>query len=158
MSWKEPVFDRTKADVDFAIAQIKEWKKATGSISFKNLKGCFNVKDMNRIESDLDYLNNLLEDYYYGKVDFEPKHWDSEGIPDITDIKRLTNGLKERLKSFEGITNPKVPEQLLDYKEVNDYEELLFKLKRAIETMEKCFKKCGTFKSGQNIFLPIERT
>ena len=154
------MFDRTQADVDFAVSKISEWIKTTISgyppIVY-NLKGCLNVSDINRIEENIGYLAKLLYDYGYFP-DVSVRTWKDVDIPTENDIKRILRNVRSLIESFIRPTDaPSVPTSLTDYGDVNAVEENLYLMKELIGILEKSFKKSGTFQSGSTMFLPIRR-
>jgi hypothetical protein len=87
VTWIEPIFDRIQADVDFALQQIQRWRDE-GSSDITDLKGCFNVSDMNRIENDIQFLSDNLSDLYYFST-VNTKTWDKASLPTVVDINRM---------------------------------------------------------------------
>lgn len=158
-NWVEPIFDRTQEDVDFAIQKINEWVEKGSSVAreVRDLKGCLNLSDLNRIEGNIDYLARTLEEYQYNSGAI-CKKWTGTGLPDETDIKRILNNVRSIIDVFcQRPTAPFVPNDLLKYQQVNDVEENLFLIKELLEIMVNSFKKSGTFNSGSTMFLPIRR-
>ena len=156
--WIEPVYDRTHEDVEFATRKIAEWVSAviTGQpLIVYDLKGCLNVTDINRIETDIAYLSERLGGYYY-RSGATSKVWDKSGIPDSTDTNRIINNVKSMIKVFcQKSTAPPVPNNLLGYEEVNAIEKNLALIKELIEYMVSSFKYCGVTQSGQSYILPM---
>ena len=154
------MFDRTQADVDFAISKISEWIRTTVSKyspTVYNLKGCLNVSDINRIEGNIGYLAELLYDYGYFP-DVSVKTWKDVDIPNESDIKRILQNVRSLIESFIRHTDaPAVPTSLTAYSDVNSVEENLYLIKELLDILEKSFKKSGTFQSGSTMFLPIRR-
>ena len=64
MRWIVPVVDRTLHDVQDALIQIEAWRTqvANGQTpTVTELKGCLNVTDLNRIESNTRYISQFLQ-------------------------------------------------------------------------------------------------
>lgn len=158
--WIDPVFDRTQADVDFATQKIAEW--IAGSITGNplvvyDLKGCLNVSDINRIEGNIAYLADEFSRLYY-PPDTSVKSWTAAGIPNEQDISRILYNVRALITAYyQQDKAPNVPENLLGYNEVNAVEENLSLIKQLLDCMVGSFRKSGTFKSGQSMFLPIRR-
>ena len=56
-NWTNPIYDRTKEDVDYAKSQIAYIKANNGIMSSSvYYKGCLNFRDVNRIENNTKYL------------------------------------------------------------------------------------------------------
>lgn len=158
--WIEPVFDRTQEDVDYAIQKIAEWITAdiTGNpLMVHDLKGCLNVSDINRIESNVEYLSQQLASYYY-TPDTNIKSWTKVGTPNENDIKRILYNVRALIEGFYQQSNaPDVPVSLVGYEDVNAVEKNLSLIKELLDYMVKSFKSTGTFYSGSILFLPIRR-
>lgn len=147
-SWVEPIFDRTQRDVDFAIAQISEWKK-NGFTTTAELKGCLNTTDMNRIESNIQFLSDQLTSlYYFSTVD--TKTWNRSMLPTVTEVERIIGNIRELIGAyFQDKSAPAVPETMLTYEQVNHVEENLHLIKNILDDMMTSFKECGTFSCGE---------
>lgn len=158
--WITPIFDRTQTDVDIAIQKITEWITATisgYSHDVYDLKGCLNVSDINRIEENIGYLAELLNDYGYFP-DVSVRTWENADIPTENDIKRIVHNVSELVESFRQHSDaPTIPSSLMRYDDVNAIEKNLYLMKKLINIMEDSFKKSGTFQSGSTMFLPIRR-
>ena len=147
-SWITPVYDRTIADVNYAIAKIAEWRD-TNSKDVYELKGCFNVSDINRIEGNIQYLSDNLSALYYFPHT-RSMSWDNKGLPSIVDISRIMDNIKKIISSyFQYDTAPNLPETMLNYEQVNDVEENLYLLKEMLDNMKSMFRECGTLICGE---------
>lgn len=146
--WINPIFDRTQADVDFALSKITEWRNSTADGEYE-LKGCLNVSDINRIETDIQYLSdNLSELYYFPHAD--TKTWDNKGLPNVDDISRIIGNVRKIISAFcQFDTAPALPETMLMYEQVNDLEENLYLIKNILDEMIGSFRECGTFDCGE---------
>lgn len=154
--WEEPVYNRTQADVDFALRKIAEWK-ATGGRTAYDLKGCFNLSDLNRIENNLAYLSETLTKYGYSPS-LTTKKWVGNELPTEEDIKRILRGVESLVQSFyKDEDAPNIPSSLRTYEEVNAVEKNLYFIKLLMNVMENCFKESNTFQSGSTVYLPIKR-
>ena len=146
--WINPIFDRTQADVDFALSKIAEWRnsKADGE---DELRGCLNVSDINRIENNIRYLSDNLSDLcYFPHAD--TRVWDSKGLPDTDDISRIIGHIRKIISAFcQHDTAPALPETMLTYEQINDIEGNLYLLKGLLGDMIVRFKECGTFECGE---------
>lgn len=146
MAWETPIFDRTQADIDFARQKIREWK-SSGDRNTTNLKGCFNVSDINRIENNIQFLSdNLSELYYFSTV--TTKTWDKSGLPTVDDINRLIQNTLTIISSICEDT-PELPTTLLTIEDVNCLELNINKLKMILDNMTASFLECDTFECGE---------
>jgi hypothetical protein len=148
MAWSRPVYDRTQADIDEAIRIVREWK-ANGEADISDLKGCFNATDMNRIENNIKYLSDTLTDlYYFSSV--TTKTWGKDGLPTVTDVKRLTDNVQKIISSYhQSSSAPALPNTLSTFEEVNDLEENLHYLKSLLDNMIQAFPECGAYTCGE---------
>lgn len=69
--WIQPVYDRTNEDVAFAQEQIQKWidaKLSGNPVETYELKGCFNLTDINRIEGDIQYISDRLDELHLSLI------------------------------------------------------------------------------------------
>ena len=200
--WREPVFDRTLEDVEFAIQKIAEWKKNQthladirvendalvvrdevtayvendalvtqhdGAAYVENdvlvlrvgdvyeLKGCLNLLDLNRIESNIDYLAEKMEFYSYAP-NIHGKQWTKDDMPNQDDMSRIIENIRALVAAFYSPNNPpSLPTTMLSYDDINAIEKYLYLIKELLDCMASSFKQVGTIKSGSTMFLPIRR-
>ena len=200
--WRDPVFDRTSDDVEFAIQKIAEWKKNhthTSDIRVENnalivqgegsayvrddkfeledegvayvendvlvvrigdvyeLKGCLNLLDLNRIEGDIEFLADNMEQFAYSP-NIRGKQWGRVDMPNQNDMSRIIDNIRALISAFYSPDNPpSLPSTMLTYRDINAIEENLYLIKQMLDVMQSSFKKVGTIKSGSTTFLPIRR-
>lgn len=200
--WREPIFDRTSEDVEFAIQKLKEWKQShthSSDIRVENdtllvrdegtayvtddklvsqhegiayvendvliihvgdvyeLKGCFNLSDLNRIESNIEFLAEKMEGFAY-TPNIHGKQWSREDMPNQDDMSRIIDNIRSLISAFYSPDNPpSLPTTMLSYDDINAIEENLYLIKQLLDVMQTSFKKVGTIKSGSTTFLPIRR-
>ncbi len=156
MAWEEAIFDRTKNDVNFALGKLEEWKREDNPTVYK-LKGCLNMDDMNRIEDNIKYLSEKLNNYAYENV-VDHKNWVINDTVTKENVDRLLGNASNLVSAYHQIENsPNVPSNIVTFLQVNNLEKLLFDMKKAINDMENSFRLCGSFVSGQEFFLPLGR-
>lgn len=148
MTWLTPVFDRTTADVAFALQKLAEWKQ--NPTAMYDLKGCLNASDINRILSNNQYLGEKLNEYLYivGYKIFDAVMEDSiffrrDVATIIEDTQRLLDDY------FTPINAPPLPDTLLSFEQVNALEENQHLLKKMIDDMISSMRECDTFESGE---------
>lgn len=158
--WINPIFDRTQADVDFASQKIAEWiaGEVTGtSTVVYDLKGCLNVSDMNRIEGNIAYLANNFTKYYY-PTNVSTKIWEVSSMPTDRDVLRILDNVRVLINAFYKPKNaPEVPNNMLNYAEINNIEKNLHLIKELLDCMVNSFRKSNTLQSGGTMFLPRQR-
>lgn len=200
--WREPVFDRTIEDVEFAIQKLKEWKQShthSADIQVENdtllvrdegtayveddkfvsqhegvayvednalvvrvgdvyeLKGCFNLLDLNRIENDIEFLAEKMESFGYAP-NIHSKQWGREDMPNQNDMSRIIDNIRSLISAFYTPDNPpSLPPTMLSYNDINAIEKNLYLIKQLLDVMQTSFKMVGTIKSGSRMILPIRR-
>lgn len=158
--WIDPVFDRTQEDVSFAEEKIQEWIKAklTGNpIETYELKGCLNLTDINRIEGNIQYLSDRLDELYY-PPGTSCKVWERSGLPTERDIRRIISNVNLIISAYYQQDDVSaVPDNMGTYTDINAIEENLYRIKQLLDSMVEGFQKSGMFKSGAMRMLPIRR-
>lgn len=200
--WREPIFDRTLDDVEFAIQKITEWKKNhthttdirveddtllvrdEGTAYVNNdefisqhdgiayvendvlivkvgdvyeLKGCLNLLDLNRIESNIAFLAEKMESYSYAP-NIHGRQWSNVDMPNQNDMSRIIDNIRSLIGAFYSPDNPpSLPDTMLSHNDINAIEENLYLIKQLLDVMQTSFKKVGTIKSGSRMLLPIRR-
>lgn len=151
-NWSNPVYDRTQADVDYAKSQIRYFKQNGGITDGKNLKGCLNTDDLNRIEFNTEFLSDLLTTlYYFNTINKHSDIWYMGSVPDVNHINRIIDNVsKLQLAYFTPNNSPDLPDNLIHYEEVNNIEECLYLLKVMIDNMVSSFRQCGTITCGED--------
>lgn len=158
--WKTPVIDRTAEDVTFAKQKIAEWITAIQTGEYAEtfeLKGCLNVSDLNRIEGNIKYLNDMLGELGY-PVGVTTREWGRSDIPTTEDVSRIINNVREIILSYyqqEGVTS--LPSGMGGYNQINAIEENLLKIKELLDCMINSYQRSGAFTSDGMRMLPIRR-
>ena len=131
MRWIATITDRTQRDVDEALSKLAEWRRwiSVGLVpETHELKGCLNVSDLNRIENNLGYLIELVEelDPEETEIDYVKTDWSVTDIPNISDIERILSVLRDiRVKYDIPLSQTPVPNTMLHFDDVNRVEENL---------------------------------
>lgn len=203
--WREPIFDRTQEDVDFAMNKIAEWivynissaeydekvrienetlilregnavatqdallLQGDGRAYVENdalvvkigvvydLKGCLNVLDINRIESNIKYISEKLLELSYPNTIIS-REWNKDNLPTDIELQRIINNVRELSNAFYQPNDaPALPGTMLTYDDVNALERNIDLIKYLLDCMVNSFKKVGATKSGTTMILPIRR-
>lgn len=158
--WISPVFDRTNEDVVFAQEQIQKWidtKLSGDPVATYELKGCFNLTDINRIEGNIQYISDRLNELHY-PTGTSCRVWEQSGLPTVGDVKRIISNIKFIIAAYHqqrGI--PDVPETMSTFSDINAIEVNLYAIKQLLDSMVEGFQKSGMSKSGAMRMLPIRR-
>lgn len=145
MAWREPVFDRTQADVDYAKAQLSR------NINEVRLKGCLNSTDLLRIEYNIDHLSKVLTELYYFNTVSDYRIWSKTDIVTVSEVNRIINNVcilwEKYHKPPEAVA---LPNTLLTFEQVNAIEKNLYLIKEMLDDMIASFGECGTFSCGED--------
>lgn len=158
--WIEPVWQRTQADVDYALHLNNKiarngWSSLTPqeqSDWAAGLIGCLNYWDLNRIEMDSEFLSNLLYQYGYGFGGISAKtDWAMTDFPYSAEMERIRTNVQTLIDVYheQGVPLPETL-QNLDWRKLNDLENVLKLMKEMIHRMEQSFRYSGTFFCGQD--------
>lgn len=121
------------------------------------LKGCLNLLDLNRIESNITFLAEKMEEYSYSP-NIHGKYWTRVDMPNQNDMSRIIDNIRALMDAFYSPDNPpSLPETMISYNDINAIEENLHLIKQLLDCMQSSFKQVGTIKSGATMFLPIRR-
>lgn len=125
--WLRPITDRTLEDVIYAQSKVKEWIAAYSrgeTPTVIDLKGCVNASDLNRIEGNLDYLNQRVV-FKGGTPDDRVvvKTWKRGEVVIVSDVMRLLRNARW-VADLYGLSNvvPIPLETIRDYKDMNNLE------------------------------------
>ena len=142
--WISPIYDRTQADIDYAKSQL----------NLKNniyeLKGCFNLTDLHRIEDNTRYLADTLNEMYYFNTVITNNSAVISNVPQTKGVNRIINNvaiLWDKYYKPTGAVN--LPSSMLHYEHINSIEKNLYLLKKHIDDMVGYFKECNTFECGE---------
>lgn len=155
--WQTPVTDRTQEDYDFAKQKIAEWIADPTLVRY-DLKGCMNISDINRIEGNIKYLSDRLNELYYRNSTSTFSSWGRESIPTTTEVSRIIQNVNSLVRAYPLRGNaPTVPTNLNSIDDVNNVEKILLIIRENIEMMVSSFKKCGTIHCSSTSVLPLRR-
>lgn len=143
VQWINPIYDRTQADVDYAKAQIKLHNNDT------ELRGCFNVTDIRRIENNTRYLADELNKLYYFNI-INTYSWDMSSIPYLAHINRIINNVNILWTKYQKPSDSDaLPPSILTYEHLNAIERNQYLLKEMLDDMIISFRECGAFGCGE---------
>ncbi len=139
------VYDRTEYDV------INETDK-----------GFINYTDFNRIESDIEELEDILNAYGYTLPEtlVNKTNWHAQGylgsgmdnIPTLAHMNRILHNISVLLSVYRVYpTTPTLPStmEFATYKTFNDIEKILYDLWLMLRDTEHYFRECNTFDCGE---------
>lgn len=123
-------------------------------INNKTHKGNYSASDLNRVETWMEYLKELLSEYGYHTSFVTKTDWEiSFGHNMTTNIKRIKTNL-QKLKDtyFVMQSTPDVPSTdrlSINYVEANNIEKIMVDLEFLINNMAESFIYCGTVYCGE---------
>lgn len=123
--WITPVTDRTSNDVSEAVQAIKNCKNNPQAL--EELKGCLNVTDMNRIEGNIEYISDVLEQLGY-ITHCNTKQWVDTANVTRSDADRIINNIKGLYDLISQTPTGYVPTKMRTYQDINDIEKLSLEL------------------------------
>lgn len=125
----ELIFDRTLNDVNIAMNEIKAVQAGQSpSASFMNgLKGCYNIFDLNRVESNVETICDKLKIFGI-KLNLATKtDWKFGDIFDSTaKVRYLQNIEIIRNAWHRYVDTPQTPPDYKHFSYANDIEKILF--------------------------------
>jgi len=152
--WQTPIFDRTEADIEYAKQKLNEWR-ITPPETYVDLKGCFNVSDINRIEQNTRYLRDLLTEMgYYIPTQYSKYDWTINDLPLVSDIQRIIINVEIIKENFiTPVGWETLPRTLNNYEQVNTIEKDLQLLLNTINVVRSQYS--DRFYSGDRNILPL---
>ena len=126
--WIESIYDRTRADVDLIRLDPTN----------ENNKGAYNYTDLNRVETNCEYLMNKLNVYGFQEQLILKKDWNVYDIPTKTQIDRIRENI-ETLKNFcyALLTEQIKYDNTMDYKKANALEKILYDINEHIKEFNR---------------------
>lgn len=141
------IFDRTQSDVDRVETLKALWVSGvfTGADSEKlewtsDLKGSYNISDLNRVGATVEYLTELLYSMGYN-VDTSPKtDWVRSDIPSAEQLEIYRTNI-ETLRNHIPYVAPNVPTTMNNpnYTMANNIEEILYHLGKVLEDIQSAY-------------------
>lgn len=154
------VYDRTAQDVETARTQR--------GTTLTPLKGCYNITDLNRVESAVKTLAAALTAAGYS-VEVKPvlkggksedREWQEGDIvrraqwtTHLDNVQRLRDAYYTLAETGE----LPAPGDKLGYEGANTIEKILADIDLLIDCMKASYRRCGTFRAGNNAaHLPLK--
>lgn len=156
-TWLTPVTDRTIEDVLSAKNTLARWIASNPTV-FTELKGCLNVTDLNRIEGNIEYLNEMLNSFHYITTFVEIKNWSNAGLPNVADFQRIIGNIANMFEAYCKPTSARdLPTNMSTYDDINRLEQNLKALKQLLDEMQTIFPISGVCVAGSRTLLPLRR-
>lgn len=145
MAWTTPIYDRTNNDIIYA---------RDNQNSLLNLKGAFNVYDINRINDNIAYLVDKLNDLSYNiSIVEDTTIYDNTSLFTLQKMDIMKNNIVSIVDGFYTNNNPAlyVGSPLLNITIINNIEKNLYITKDLIEKLETTQIYSGTFYSNEEV-------
>lgn len=142
------IFDRTAEDARAA-------RSERGTLV--SLKGCYNITDMNRVNSAVNELAGLLNEAGY-KVTVSTKTVNKGDIVRRSDWAKYLANVQTLRDAFCTLTGDELPaaDDKFDYVDANTIERILYEIDLLIGYMKENYRRCGAFRAGENAALPLK--
>lgn len=152
------ITDRTPQDVERWLelrnkghANMTEDERAEWSV---DMKGAYNVSDLNRVGTVINYLWGRLETagYTAGRKVLARADWAVGEIPTATDLSHYLSCVEAvRAAMAQYRRTPKTPADVgsLNYQDANDIEQILIDVDQLITNMLAARHFCGDLYSGE---------
>ena len=138
------VTDRTQADIDRVVYLNNRYIQGTITEQEKEewrsgLKGALNSGDINRIESNIKMISDLLAIYAV------TKEWDKNKIPRTSDFERIRSLVRKIWEYGRMPDTPDVPESPLNtWQKWNALEQILKDAFFIFQLNKRAFEYCGS--------------
>lgn len=150
------VYDRTINDVNYAKQVI-----ATANLSLVELKGCLNVFDLARIESNMQMLWEELDEWGYQMTSLTFKFdWTFDSLLDSANVARILGNINSIADDFyrpQGWET--MPTTLKSYGDINKIEKNIYLMKTALDEIQRHAFRSGAFnaftRNGEYYILPL---
>ena len=153
-TWITPVTDRTQADVNTARELI-----ATRSTSATDLKGCYNPSDMNRVENNVEVLEDRFAWFGIHLTLTTKTDHNYLGLPTVTDRTRYLGNINTlRSALFRYADTPETPTNYNDFTQANDIEKIQADLYEIQGAWRFNYVLDGTWHLGEKPFASYEGT
>jgi len=119
----------------------------------------YNFEDLNRVESNVQSIANLLEEMaYVPELQAVKIDWDMKTLPTLTQINRVESNMDALRQSFyapAGWDNRKtwILDMKFNWEDALRFERNLDLLQQLIKLVKDSMKYSGTFNSGQEVIL-----
>jgi hypothetical protein len=159
------ITDRDISDVERALILIQKMQ-ADGTLTdgertefFAGLWGCYNVSDLNRVESKVEELSAALTASGYPNA-VNTHVWAAGDILTDAEVMRYLGNISALRAAYYAKTDtPDTPDmsRWIDYVAANDIERILVDIAELIAAKNASSAISGTFYSGARRALPIGR-
>ncbi len=154
------IFDRTQADVE-KVTEIKDKIRENKTLAADEeaayfngeLKGGYTYTDLNRVESAMLTISNLLNECGYKNQITTKTNWGANDFFTSGDMQRWEFNL-ETLKSIFTVyvNTPLTPNSFRPYTNANDIEKILYDINELIAKMKQNWRYANDLYAGEGYF------
>ena len=136
---------QTLKDVEYSLMTLNQKSRWDS-----DMKGSYNISDLNRVGAAVEYLTNLLNSYGYTVNTHTKITYIEIDIPSLTQMTNYLSDVKAIKEKLGGIQE--MPETMnnLSYEDANNIEKVLYQINSFIQNMIKYFHRCGITHCGGN--------
>lgn len=161
--WIEPVWYRTKADVDrvwylnnkIAEDGLPSLTPAEQAEWLSGMLGALNYFDLNRIEIDTAWLAKRLLNYGYSTgVEDIKTDWTMPDMTYTAELERVRVNIQRLIDGYHAQA-AQLPVDLQEpgWQDINTVERILYEMREMIQRMEQSYRYCGEITCGQGVVL-----
>lgn len=145
MAFITPIIDRTEQDVLYAMLNQN---------STQDLKGAWNVSDINRLINNINHLKTELQKLgYNASITAQADFIESE-LPFASKLDIIRNNIKSIVNSFYKFNNPEIRYgDIFDYEDANTLEINLKITNDLLTSLLNELRYCGEGYCGESITL-----
>lgn len=140
------ITDRVKSDVDYAFLYMKDVKNVDNAAPTADLKGCYNIADLNRVIRYVSELDSSLKSNYNINLNLE-RLAEIKANDDILTKSFYDKYLKNINKICEFLKINNV-QSVLDFNSANFIEESLRGLEKVIDVNSNTFNRLNSIMTG----------
>lgn len=147
--WTAPVYDRTEEDVTLVRAYNKG--NASEFDTYTDHKGALNASDLNRIETNCEYLAELLHSCGYTADITVKTNWTVSDFPTLAQFNRIRSNISDLMNVYaqtEDMPDMRSDDRT-DYIDVNNMEFDLLRINAMIADMKAIYMYSGELYGGE---------
>lgn len=120
--------------------------RTASDVTNRTKKGYYNFEDLNRVQSALLYVAEILRGIGVAVSVSATTEWNENSIPSVSDMEKYlesVNNVRNAMKMLS--TTPQVPDSMskLTYQKANDIEKILLDVERVVTEINRSFIRAG---------------
>lgn len=147
------IFDRTLEDVKAATREIRAVQSGQTPVFAQSLKGCYNISDLNRVETAVGTVSDLLKTFGIELNLTIKTDWTHNDIFDSAQKQRYLNNISAVRGAWKVYSDtPSVPPDYKYFSYANDIEKILFDIQEIFGFYVFNYVLDGSWKLNQKPF------